>query len=124
MKQPLPTEYEMQVTVAEALSRFCTPGWVWTHFPAGEHRHPAVAARLKKMGLKPGWPDLLLISPNGVLHSMELKRDKGRLRPDQLDYRDVCRTRRLPWAVARSVDEALAQLRRWGALSARLTMLP
>lgn len=120
MKHILPTEYEMQVTVAEALTMCSAQGWLWTHFPAGEHRHPAVAAKLKAMGLKKGWPDLLLLSPEGVLHALELKRGKAPLKPEQEGFRDACLARGVPWAVARSVDEALRILHDWGAVRLRL----
>ena len=35
-------------------------GWVYTHFPAGEYRPVRVGAKLKRMGLKRGVPDVLI----------------------------------------------------------------
>lgn len=110
------TEFQMHCAVADALRVACAPGWQWTHFPAGELRHPAIAGRLKAMGLHPGWPDLILLSPQGVFHSLELKNGKAPLSFTQEAFRDEVREKRLPWAVARSLDDALAQLTRWGAL--------
>ena len=115
------TEFQMHVAVADALRIACAPGWLWSHFPAGELRHPAVAGKLKAMGLNPGWPDFLLISPQGVLHLLELKNGKAPLTADQEDFETACKARRLPHCVARSLEQALAQLTRWGAL-ARLSV--
>ena len=35
-------------------------GWLYTHFPAGEYRPARVGAKLKRMGLKRGVPDILI----------------------------------------------------------------
>jgi hypothetical protein len=35
------------------------------HFPTGEKRDASTGAKLKRMGTKPGWPDLILVSPSG-----------------------------------------------------------
>jgi hypothetical protein len=111
------TEKGMQIAVADALRVACASGWLWTHFPAGELRHPAVAGQLKAMGLNPGWPDIMLLSPLGLFHALELKNGNKPLSTAQEAFRDACVARRVPWAVARSVDEALRVLTRWGAIS-------
>ncbi len=38
-------------------------GWLYTHFPAGEYRPVKVGAKLKRMGLKRGVPDMLIFEP-------------------------------------------------------------
>lgn len=60
-------------------------GVAWTHFPAGEKRHPKVGAKLKKMGLFPGWPDYQFLIPirNGCqitarFVGIEIKKQDGR----------------------------------------------
>ena len=40
-------------------------GWLYTHFPAGEKRHPKTGAKLKKLGLKRGVPDMLIFEQWG-----------------------------------------------------------
>lgn len=109
-------EYDTTVGVADALRIACAPGWLWTHFPAGEHRTGLAGIRLYRMGLNRGWPDFLLIHPRGVLHALELKKGTAALRPDQRVFRDAMQERGVPWAVARSLEEALHQLTEWGAL--------
>jgi hypothetical protein len=109
-------EYDTTVGVADALRIACAPGWLWTHFPAGEQRTGFAGVRLYRMGLQRGWPDFLLIDPIGVLHALELKKGKAAMRPDQRVFRDEMLKRGVPWAVARSLEEALHQLTEWGAL--------
>lgn len=110
-------EHQMTVAVADALRLACKPGWLWSHFPAGEHRHPVVGAKLLRMGLQKGWPDFVLLSPRVAPHFLELKRgDLGYLSEEQEEFRDWCLDRGAAWALVRSTDEAVEQLTRWGAL--------
>lgn len=123
---PLPLEYQTQIAIADALRAGCMPGWRWSHFPAGSamssfrnakgKRVAPAGVKLQRMGLQPGWPDLLLISPSGVHHWLELKRGKAPMSEDQEAFRDHALAIGVPWALARSFDEAVAQLVAWGAL--------
>jgi len=116
-RAPLPKEVQTHVAIADALRVGSLPGWLWTHFPAGEERDEATGWKLKRMGLKPGWPDFLLISPHGLHHWMELKRGPAaRLEPAQEELATLMRQRGVPHAVVRSFDEAVRQLTAWGAL--------
>lgn len=80
--------------------------------PNGSLRHPAIAAKLKAEGVKPGVPDLCLPVSRGGFHGLyiELKRRKGGVVSDHqrnwLDYlrkqgyrAEVCHG----WEVARDV---------------------
>lgn len=57
-----------------------------------------------------GLPDMLVIIPRmqGVWTWAEIKGDKGKLRPDQVEFRDLCRTIGIPWELWRSLDDATA----------------
>lgn len=121
VKPPLPLEFATQCAIADTLRRACVAGWLWSHFPSGENRDAGTGARLKRMGLKKGWADLLLISPEGVHHWLELKRGKAPLTEEQEAFRDACWARGVAWSVARSYDEAIAQLSSWGALRVAVT---
>ncbi|MER9336026.1 VRR-NUC domain-containing protein [Mesorhizobium sp. M0293] len=112
----LPLEVKTHVAVADALRIGAVAGWLWSHFPAGERRDERTGARLKRMGLKKGGSDFLLISPTGQHHWLELKRGGSPLTKEQEDFRDECLSRNVPWAVARSFDEAIHQLTEWGAI--------
>jgi hypothetical protein len=114
-------ERKTHIAIADALRAGCTPGWEWTHFPAGEHRTEQTGALLKRMGMKKGWSDFVLMGPDGVHHWLELKRGKYPLSEAQIAFGAAMLERDVPWAVARSFNEAIAVLQRWGALD-RLTV--
>ena len=78
VRRPPPApEFSIHVMVADVLDRWASPGWRFTHFPSGELRNKITAARLQRMGLNPGWPDFILLSPAALAHFLELKR-RGR----------------------------------------------
>lgn len=78
----------------------------WTHFPAGE-RHDKVerrradgstywfsptGARLKRMGLHPGWLDFQFLLPNAQFATAEVKRpDGGAFSDEQKKHRAACK---------------------------------
>jgi len=121
VRPPDPIERQTHIAVADALRAGCAPGWLWTHFPAGEHRDKATGGLLQRMGLQKGWSDFLLVSPEGIHHWLELKRGKAPLTEEQGAFLEACRARGVPCAVARSFDEAIAILQRWGALRLRVS---
>jgi hypothetical protein len=98
------------------LDRWASPGWRFTHFPSGELRNKITAARLKRMGLKPGWPDFILLSPAALAHFLELKRRGRKLSDDQDDFADWCAAHGYPFEWTDNFDKALAILKHWGAL--------
>jgi hypothetical protein len=116
----LPYEVETHIGVADALRAGCMPGWLWSHFPSGEHRDERTGALLKRMGLQRGWSDFLLISPTGVHYWLELKRGKASLTRDQEAFAATLQARGVPFAVARSLEDAIRVLRMWGALRLRV----
>lgn len=130
VKPPPALEFKTHVMVADALRIGAVPGWQWTHFPAGEARPSFVDAkgrrvspaseRLKRMGLQPGWPDFVLVSPQGRFHGLELKRGKAPLTLEQGVFQAWCADHLVPHAVARSFDEAITCLAGWGAIRVRL----
>ena len=117
---PLATEFRTHCAIAGSLRMGAHPGWLWTHFPAGEKRDPAAGARLKRMGLKPGWADFLLVDPNGRHHWLELKRGRAPLTEAQHAFAVAMLERGVPYKAARSFEEAIAQLREWGAIRLRV----
>ena len=68
------------------------------------------------MGVKAGWPDVMLLDPQGRFYGLELKRGKKKLRPAQVAFQDHCRRHDIPYAVADDDDQAIAILNRWGAI--------
>src|SRR4051812_43721207 len=125
---PEPDEDCLHASVAAALSVLLLPPAQWTTFPCGGYGlSPAASARLYRLGVRPGWPDLLLVH-DGRLFGIELKTRTGRLSKSR-----VVRTRSggarhvtgqvemladleragVRIAVCRSVVEVLAQLAAW-----------
>jgi len=115
---PSATEFELHCLVVDTVRRWIMPGWCWTHIPSGEKRDPVTAARLKRMGVVPGWPDLMFVGPTGWTCWIELKARGGRLSKVQgaiashlsagghgylcsSDYRDIIETL-TGWGVLRS----------------------
>jgi hypothetical protein len=118
---PPPLEFAVHCMVADALRRWASPNWVWTHIPLGEKRSAVTGARLKRMGVNPGWPDFLFIAPrdeNLRPHFLELKRRGGQLTEAQAGFALWCKLNGCPYAMAHSYQEAVEVLKSWGALRA------
>lgn len=109
-------ERRCQIAIADRLRDDARPGWYWTHIPAGEKRTRRTGGLLKRMGLRRGLSDLLLIDVTGRHYWLELKAIDGEITEDQHDFLGMLRNRGVPCAVARSYAQAIDQLKRWGAL--------
>jgi hypothetical protein len=115
-------EDPVHAAVAEVLRLCLRPGWIWWSTPSQGQRSHRQQRRLKQQGMVAGISDIILISPEGVLHALELKRERsttgralGRLSPAQTAWL-ASLPPPCPRAVAHGVDEALAVLRAWGAI--------
>lgn len=106
-------ESRLQFMVARFLGSSC-PDLLWSHFPAGEARDAITGRKLKDMGLKRGWPDIILCLPGGILGAIELKAEKGRLSPDQIAFRNALEASGGRFSLCRTLDEVEACLRAWG----------
>jgi hypothetical protein len=126
---PEPYEQDLHEAVAALCHRLIAPPAQWAFYPAGAIELSAdQAAKLIRMGLRRGWPDLLIIHQK--LYGIELKRHGA-----QLSRTRTVRTKRggprilegqvemfarleaagmQPIVVCRSVDEVVAQWERWG----------
>lgn len=115
MKQPRSNpEHQLQSRVREYLG-WCLPAEVeWTASLVGTNLSVNARNRAKAAGVRPGWPDLQFLFPDGVTRYIELKAPEGSLRPEQRAFRDRCAPHGI-WAVCRSVEEVEATLRGWGA---------
>jgi hypothetical protein len=117
VRRPPPApEFHLQILVADVLRRWLSPGWRFSHFPAGELRNKVTAARLQRMGLNRGWADLVLLSPGAIAHFLELKRRGEKLSEDQEDFANFCLAHGYPFEWTDNFDVALAILKRWGAV--------
>ena len=105
-------EIVLHLEVVELLRANCMPGVWWTHFPAGEKRSEATRHKLALMGTKAGVPDFLLVA-DSRLFGLELKTAMGSLsKPQKLTHAALIRAG-AEIAVARTLAETAATLRRW-----------
>lgn len=89
------------------------------HVPNGSRATHAYRAKLWKLGLSPGVPDLMIVDPprgGGPGAGLELKAPKGRASDEQKQWLADLRSRGWATAIVYGLDEALAQLRAWGYL--------
>jgi hypothetical protein len=115
-KPPPAPEFSFHCLVADVLGRWLSPGWRFTHIASGEFRSKATAGRLKRMGVIPGWPDFILLSPGSLAHFLELKRRGRKLSDEQDDFAAYARAYGYPFEWTDNFDQALAILKRWGAI--------
>jgi hypothetical protein len=109
-------ELTLHMSAAQILRRHVRPDWRWSHFPAGERRDARTGAKLKRMGLQSGWPDFVLVAPDGRFHALELKRIGGDLSDDQDDFRLWCIGRGVPHSIAYTTKDVLAIFGFWNCL--------
>jgi hypothetical protein len=113
---PAPKERFLHQAVVGHLRLRGAPDWRWTHPASGEKRDIRTAQKLRSMGVQCGWPDLILVAPDGRAHFLELKRQGGRLSDEQRAFRLHCAAMGWPFCWTSSIDEALGALEAWGAL--------
>lgn len=106
-------EFRLQVSIATLLDHSAVPNMYWTALPFGEKRTPETGARLKRMGVKAGAPDVLLIK-GGVCYGLELKRDGGRMAPSQVETANAWSAAGGIYHCAKGWQEAVDFLTKYG----------
>src|SRR5262245_7560969 len=112
-------ESALQIVLVAMLRLMLKPTVIWRHVPNGEHRDIRTASKLKAMGVLPGSADLefhwvevdaLQRKRRRCLH-LELKVDNRPQTDSQVAFELAVRTMLGDeYAIARSVDEAIAIL--------------
>jgi len=109
------TERDLQIYVADLL-HYCGRRDVLFLHPANEgKRSKREGASLKRQGMIPGASDFIVIV-RGQAHALELKTRTGRHSAEQKAFADAAAAAEVPYATARSPEEAKAVLASWGAL--------
>lgn len=85
-------------------------GPLWTAHEPQPFKGKAAAGIARAMGLKAGWPDLILIWRGRVL-AIELKSPRGQLSPAQLEQHALLRANGVSVVVARSLEDIERALR-------------
>jgi hypothetical protein len=117
---PPPLEFASHCVIADLLKRWCSREWRYTHVPLGEHRQAVTAARLHRMGVKPGWPDFQFAGPDRQMFFLELKRRDGRISDAQAEMRAHLEGCGFGVLVTDSVDEAVRMLQAIGILPSKV----
>ena len=82
---------------------------------AGGPRERAMQTNaLKAMGMRPGFPDLVLLGRNGRVGFMEVKREGEKQSEAQIHWHGALEYLGHRYAVVRSIEDAAETLERWG----------
>ncbi len=105
--------------LSEALNQYCAlmlkPNVIYFHVPNEGKRSPAYGKKLKDMGLKAGVFDWWFIEPQTqIARCMELKANKNKLTPTQIDFKTKCDDAGVDYAVCYNLEECEASLKAWG----------
>jgi hypothetical protein len=111
-----PSEEQIQRAVVDLLVAGAIPGLVWTHVPHGEYRPKATGGRLKGMGVRPGWPDLLLVMAGPRVYGLEIKRQGGKLSAVQIETHELLRSMGVDVVTTYGEQAAIDQIVAWGML--------
>lgn len=82
---------------------------IWFAVPNGEFRNIVTARKLRKMGVRPGVADYIMLHASGgyqIAYALELKREKGgRLSDDQKGFRDAWQAMGGHYEIAKTIGE-------------------
>src|SRR5262245_49903478 len=109
MKRASP-EASLQCSVFEWLRIAGKPGLIFFHCPNGLVSNGRAVRRMKADGLTSGVADVCLVRPGGAAAFLELKSESGRQTPEQVAFQQLCERNGTPYAIARTIDEAISAL--------------
>lgn len=100
------SEAALHRAVAKFLVAVLAPPVIWTTMDAGAGKMRARTARQRKnRGVKPGWPDILIIGPGPNVLGIELKAKAGKQDGDQIAVQAAFHGCRAWYVLCRSVEE-------------------
>tara|TARA_Y100000114_G_C11699666_1_gene297801 strand:+ start:96 stop:449 length:354 start_codon:yes stop_codon:yes gene_type:complete len=104
-------EFLLQSAIFACIKEILHPDVLITCFPSGGGGRVR-GAKLKKMGLASGYPDLQLLH-KGRYYGLEVKTEKGRLSPAQSELHKRLELQGAKVAVVRSEKDAIEQIIKW-----------
>ena len=105
-----PTETEIQAAIIELLHTLGLLAWRCQAIPVPIRRGNQIIGLRRANGYTVGIPDILLVV-RGRLIGIEVKDHKGKLSPEQEEWRDRILKAGGLWMLARSVEEVHAFLK-------------
>lgn len=110
-------ESELHIAIATHIRDWVSPFVFWWHTPNGEKRDYATAAKLRRMGVKPGVHDLIFLDERTrTIYSLEVKRKGESMTDEQLVFAGVIKAMDGRTAVVDTFAGAVQQLESWGLL--------
>ena len=104
-----------EAVIQRAISaRLKLSGIVCHHSPNAARRSVNAGRRIKADGMITGWPDLIVVGPEGLVAFLEVKAPGGKLSPAQAEIGDMLNRMGHTWAVVLSQDDAVTALKEWG----------
>ena len=105
------TEHTVQASIIAYLDTVL-PSSIRAVGVSNNPRSRIAGAMEKARGMRKGFPDILL---TGVFHGLlEVKKEGGKLKTEQKEWRDFCAANLVPYAVVRSIDDVRETLAHWG----------
>lgn len=98
-------EDPIHIAILGYLRAVLPPSHKVVHVP-NNPRSKIAGARLKRLGMLAGAPDLMILRPAARCAWIEVKPEGEYLSQGQKDFRDWCKAQGHPWAVCRSIDDA------------------
>lgn len=108
------SEHATQVAIIRYLDKVL-PKSVRVVAVSNNPRSRVSGGKEKARGMRKGFPDLILIGES-IMGLIEVKKEGGRLAPEQREWRDWCGSHLIPYAVCRSVDDVAETLKAWEVL--------
>ena len=108
-----PSERLIHIAIVDYLNAVLPESHLVVHL-YNNPRSAAAGAAAKRMGMLAGIPDLMIIRPLGRMMFIEVKKEGGRLSPEQTAFRLFCKQWGVPHAVCRSIEDVREYLDEWG----------
>jgi hypothetical protein len=106
-------ESPLQISIVDYI-RWVAPQLICAHVPNEGERSKWGHIKMIKMGLTPGFHDLLLLEEPGLAYLLEVKPPDESLSEAQVIFHAECKKRNIPQAIVRSIEDVRDALKRWG----------
>lgn len=110
------TELGLQIEVLRHLRTYGRRELCWFSIPNAGRRSLYAGAQRKMEGMMKGAPDLCIMLENARVAWLELKTLRGHQSDAQKGFQAICERLGHPYCLARTIDQAIAFLRKIGAL--------